>query len=334
MTRGDAEQRVSRFIVAVLMLALGTWSAGASAQSDKLVLYTSQPDRIASETVAAFNKVHPRIAVEVFRSGTTEVINKLAAEFLAGDPRPDVLLIADAVTMEQLKADDRLQPYPEADVSAFPPAAYDKDKTYFGSKLITTGIVFNRAAPRPKSWLDLIGPAAKGQVVLPSPLYSGAAMIHMAAISADPALGVDYYAKLAANGAIAVPGNGAVITQVSGGQKEYGVLVEFMALNAKSKGSPVDFVFPEEGVSAVTEPVAILKSAHNSPAAKAFVDFILSQEGQELAARQGFLPARRGVAPPPGFPNPDELTLLPIDDAQVMKDTEALKQRFTQLFGG
>jgi iron(III) transport system substrate-binding protein len=320
--------------IAVLVLAFALWSASAPAQSSKLVLYTSQPDRIATETVAAFNKVHPKIDVEVFRSGTTEVINKLAAEFLAGDPKPDLLFIADAVTMEQLKANGRLMPYPEADVSAFPVAAYDKDRTYFGSKLITTGIVFNRAAPRPKSWLDLVSPAAKGQVVLPSPLYSGAAMIHMAAITGDPALGPDYYAKLAANGAIAVPGNGAVITQVAGGQKEYGVLVEFMALNAKAKGSPVDFVFPQEGVSAVTEPVAILKTAHNVGAAKAFVDFILSKDGQELASRQGFLPARRDVAPPPGFPKPDELTLLPIDDAQVMKDTDALKQRFTQLFGG
>ena len=319
---------------AALWLMLSLWSAAAFAQSGKLVLYTSQPDRIADQTVAAFNKLHPDIAVEVFRSGTTEVVNKLAAEFLAGDPKPDVLFIADAVTMEQLKAEGRLMPYPQADVSAFPPAAYDKDKTYFGSKLITTGIVYNRAAPRPNSWLDLLSAAAKGQVVLPSPLYSGAAMIHMAAITADPALGADYYAKLKANGAIAVPGNGAVISQVAGGQRQYGVLVEFMALNAKSKGSPVDFVFPSEGVSAVTEPVAILKTAHDPAAARAFVDFILSKTGQELAARQGFLPARRDVAPPPGFPKPDELKLLPIDDAKVMKDAAALKRRFSEIFGG
>jgi len=112
------------------------------------------------------------------------------------------------------------------------------------------------------------------------------------------------------------------------------VLVEFMALNAKAKGSPVDFVFPKEGVSAVTEPVAILKTAHNPGAAKAFVDFILSKEGQELAARQGFLPARRDVLPPPGFPRVEDLKLLPIDESRVVQDADALKQRFTQLFGG
>ena len=318
-------------LIATLLAFL---SAAAQAQSGKLTLYTSQPDRIAAETVAAFNRQHPGITVETFRSGTTEVMNKLAAEFLAGDPKPDVLFIADAVTMEGLKADGRLLPYPEADVSAFPAAAFDRDKTYFGSKLITTGIVYNTAAPKPQSWLDLLTPAAKGQVVLPSPLYSGAAAIHMAAVSAAPALGPDYYRKLAENRAIAVQGNGAVMTEVAGGQRMYGVLVEFMALNAKAKGSPVDFVFPKEGVSAVTEPVAILKTAKNPEAAKAFVAFILSKSGQELAASQGFLPARSDVAPQKGFPKPAELTILPVDMSQAARETPALKERFSQLFGG
>ena len=316
------------------LVALALASTPAHAQSAKLTLYTSQPDRIAAETVAAFNKQRPDVTVETFRSGTTEVMNKLAAELLAGDPKPDVLFIADAVTMEGLKAEGRLLPYPEADVSAFPAGAYDRDKTYFGSKLITTGIVYNTAAPKPQSWLDLLAPAVKGQVVVPSPLYSGAAVIQMAAVSAAPTLGPDYYAKLAENRAIAVQGNGAVVTQVAGGQKMYGMLVEFMALNAKAKGSPVDFVFPKEGVSAVTEPVAILKTARNPAAAKAFVDFILSKHGQELAASQGFLPARTDVAPPPGFPKPADLTILPVDMAAATRETQALKERFSQLFGG
>src|SRR6185503_10257952 len=92
------------------------------------------------------------------------------------------------------------------------------------------------------------------------------------------------------------------VAQVAGGEKMYGFIVEFMALNAQKKGSPVTFVFPAEGVSAVTEPVAALKSSKNPAAALAFIDFILSKEGQELAVSQGYLPARRDVRPPDGFP--------------------------------
>jgi iron(III) transport system substrate-binding protein len=307
---------------------------GAHAASGKLTLYTSQPDKIAAETVAAFNKKEPGVEVEIFRSGTTEVMNKLQAEIVAGDPRADVLFIADAVTMEQLKADGRLLPFPAADVKALPAAAYDKDFTYFGSKLITTGIMYNTAAKRPTSWKDLLAPAAKGQVILPSPLYSGAAAIHMAALSSDKLLGPGYYAALAGNGAIAARGNGAVSTAVAGGQKMYGVIVEFMALNAKKKGSPVDFVFPKEGVSAVTEPVAILKTTKNPEAAKAFVSFILSKEGQELAAKQGFLPARKDVAQPPGFPAVSDLNIIPVDLKKAASQDEAMKKKFAELFGG
>jgi iron(III) transport system substrate-binding protein len=313
----------------------GRRAAAQSASSGRLVLYTSQPDRDASQTVEAFRKRHPGVTVEVFRSGTTEVMNKLQAEFAAGDPRPDVLLIADAVTMEQLKAQDRLVAHPGADAAQLPAGAFDPQRFYFGTKLITTGIVVHSAAPfRPASWLDLARPEAKGQVVLPSPLYSGAAAIHMAALGSAPGIGADYYAQLARNGAVAVRGNGAVLQQVAGGQKMFGFLVEFMALNAQKRGSPVSFVFPRDGVSAVTEPVAALGTARNPEAARAFIDFLLSREGQALAVSQGYMPARRDVPPPEGFPSLAEVTLLPVDLQAAMRADEANKRRFAELFGG
>jgi iron(III) transport system substrate-binding protein len=309
-------------------------SGGAMAQSGKITLYTSQPDKIAAETVAAFRAKHGGVEVDIFRSGTTEVMNKLQAEFAAGDPRPDLLFIADAVSMEALKAQGRLLAFPEADLAAYPDAAYDRDRTYFGTKLITTGIMYNTAAKKPTSWKDLADPAAKGQLIMPSPLYSGAAAIHMGVLTAAPGLGWDYYKALSQNGAVAVQGNGAVANAVRRGEKMYGVIVEFMAIDAKAKGSPVDFVFPTEGVTAVTEPVAILKSAKNPAAARAFVAFLLSKEGQQLAARQGFLPAHKEVDPPAGFPKTADVKIMPIDIKAVIDTDAANKRRFTELFGG
>ena len=326
--------------------AIVAWLAGALAAiclasplaaqpAGKLVLYTSQPDRDAQRTVDGFRAKNPDVEVEIFRSGTTEVMSKLMAEIAAGAPRADVLLIADALSMEKLKAAGELMAYPGADVRELPEAAYDKAKTYFGTKIITTGIIVNRQATmKPASWSDLLKPEAKGQVALPSPLYSGAAAIHMGALGADPALGSDYYARLAKNGAIALRGNGAVLNSVAGGQKMYGVIVEFMALNAKAKGSPVDFVFPAEGVSIVTEPTAILRSTKNPAAARAFVDFVLSKEGQELAVSQGYFPARKDVKPPPGFPDVASLKILPVDIGALEKQDEQNKKRFAELFGG
>ena len=74
------------FAIAVFLTLAG--ASGSAAQSGKLALYTSQPDRDAAQTVEAFRRKHPAVEVEVFRSGTTEVMNKLLAEFTAGAPRP------------------------------------------------------------------------------------------------------------------------------------------------------------------------------------------------------------------------------------------------------
>jgi iron(III) transport system substrate-binding protein len=328
-------KRLAFFLVLCTTLAVVATDLAFAQAPAKLVLYTSQPDRDAQQTVEGFRRKHPEVEVEIFRSGTTEVMNKLMAEIAAGGARADVLLIADALSMERLKAAGQLHAYPDADVREFPKDAYDAGKTYFGTKLITTGIVVNRSAPMaPRSWADLLRPEAKGQVVLASPLYSGAAAIHMGALAAVPALGPAYYDKLAANGALALRGNGAVLSAVASGQKMYGILVEFMALNAKAKGSPVDFVFPAEGVSIVTEPTAILRGTKNLAAARAFIDFLLSQEGQTLAASQGYLPARKDVAPPKGFPGAGQIRILPVDTSALLSQDEINKKRFAALFGG
>jgi iron(III) transport system substrate-binding protein len=184
----------------------------------------------------------------------------------------------------------------------------------------------------PASWRDLIKPEAKGLVAMPSPLTSGAALIHLATLTADPALGWDYYQALANNEVNPKGGNGATFKAVAGGEKLYGMVVDFLAIREKGKGSPVDFVYPAEGVSAVTEPVAILSTARNPEAAKAFIDFVLSREGQELAVGQGYLPAHPDVTPPPGYPKRSAITVMPLDAAWALAEAEAHKKKFADTF--
>lgn len=310
-------------------------SAMAQDVSGRLVLYTSQPDADAQQTVDAFTAAYPDIEVEWVRAGTTEMMARLRAEFEAGDPQPDVLLIADTVTMEGLAAEGRLLAYPEADVSAYDPAIMDAEGYYFSTKLITTGIVYNTNAPMvPTSYQDLLSPEAEGQIAMPSPLTSGAATIHMATLTSNEDLGWAFYEGLAEQGAIPEGGNGGVIRAVAGGEKLYGFVVDFLPIRNAAEGAPVAFVFPEEGVSAVTEPVAILSTAQNVEAAKAFVDFLLSEEGQQLASAQGYLPAHPGVAAPAGFPPRDEIRLMEFDPAAALENDQANKERFLEIFGG
>lgn len=301
----------------------------------KLVLYTSQPNEDAQQTVDAFKAKYPAVEVEWVRDGTTQVMAKLRAEIEAGAPKPDLLLIADTVTMESLKQEGRLMKHEGADVSAYDPAIMDKDKTYFSTKLITTGIMYNTNAPvKPTSYKDLLKAEVKDKLAMPSPLTSGAATIHMVAVTNNPDLGWAYYEKLAEQGANPQGGNGGVYKAIAGGEKLYGFMVDYMPIRGKAQGAPVEFVFPEEGVSAVTEPVAILSTAQNPTAAKAFVDFLISKDGQELASKQGYLPAHPGVTPPAGFPARETIKLLPFDPAKALEGDAANKAKFTEIFGG
>jgi len=321
-------------ILAAALAAMLATAVQAQEVSGPLVLYTSQPNADAQQTVDAFTKKHPGVQIEWFRDGTTQVMAKLAAEFEGGAPRPDLLLIADTVTMEGLAADGRLMAYPEADIAAYDPAIMDPERKYFSTKLITTGIIYNTAAPvAPTSYADLRAIPAN-TFAMPSPLTSGAATIHMVALTARDDLGWPFYEALADNGALAQGGNGGVLRAVAGGEKLYGFLVDYLALRSKADGAPVDFVFPAEGVSAVTEPVAILSTATNPAAAKAFVDFLLSPEGQQLAADQGYLPAHPAIAPPEGFPARDAIRLLDFDPAAALRDDAANKLKFADIFGG
>ena len=321
--------------VAASQIALAAMLLAAPAGAETLTLYTSQPEADAAKTVDAFKAANPGIDVEVYRSGTSDILTKLAAEFAANSPQPDVLLIADAVSMELLKKDSRLMAYPDANVEGLEPDSYDSEKTYFGSKLITTGIAYNSAAAeKPEHWADLIGPAYADGLVMPSPLYSGAAAYLLSGFVGNPDYGWDFFEKLKSNNTISVRGNGAVLKSVASGEKPYGILVDFMAMNAKKKGSPVEFVFPSEGVPAVTEPVAILTTAKNVEGAKKFVDFILSDDGQKLALEQGYLPAKPSVGRPAWLPEGIDVKVMPFDVKAIVETTEADKEKFSQLFGG
>lgn len=299
-----------------------------------LKLYTSQPNEDAQKTVDAFQAANPDLKIDWVRDGTTQLMARMEAEIAAGAGAPDLLLISDSVTLEALAQDGKLAAYKSPEAAGYDAAMYSADGYYYSTKLITTGIAYNTAAPKvPTSWADLVQADYKGLVAMPSPLYSGAAMIHMTTLTEDPALGWAYYEGLAANEARADGGNGGVFKAVAAGEKPYGVLVDYMALRAKAKGSPIDFVFPSEGVTYVTEPVAIMAETKHPEQAQKFVDFVISEEGQKLVADMGYIPARNGIASPEGFPARDSLKLMEFDAAKALADTAANKEKFSKTFG-
>jgi len=313
-------------------LLLSLVSVSASAQTT-LLLYTSQPNQDAQQTVAAFEKQHPEIRVNWLRDGTTKLMARFEAEQEAGVKSPDLLLIADSVTMESLKKKNLLYPYMSKYQSHYNPSVYDNKGYYHGTKLITTGIAYNTHADyKPNSWWDLTKPELKNLTAMPSPLYSGAALIHLAALTENKTIGWNYYQQLKNNQVKAQGGNGGVLTALSSGTKAYGAIVDFLAIRAKAKGAPIEFVFPKEGVSMVTEPIAIFSSSKHKKSAEKFVDFLLSKQGQEMVKKQGYLPASDEAGSPEGFPPRNQIKMMTFNPEKALKNANENKHRFAEIF--
>ncbi|MET3077147.1 MULTISPECIES: ABC transporter substrate-binding protein [Pantoea] len=321
------------------MLASGFVISAASfadeAPAGKLVVYTSQAPEIAQQTMDAFKAAYPNVQVEWTRNGTTQLMNVLRTEMMSGEAKPDVLLIADAINLGALKNENHLYSYSDAPLSHINPSFYDKDKTFFGTKIIATVIAYNTQHAQPiDSWNALAVEANKGQIAVPSPLYSGAALYKLHTDINTPSIGWSFYKKLAAIGIAPQGGNGPALKAVASGLDKYGIITDADVILAKKKGSPVDLVYPKEGVSYVTEPVAIMKTAHNLPAAKAFVNFMLSEPGQKLVVEQGNRPVDDRVSAPAGFTPINKIKLLSPDVAKAIKEDAAVRDRFSALFGG
>ncbi|TPG33717.1 molybdate ABC transporter substrate-binding protein [Mycobacterium hodleri] len=77
-----------------------------------------------------------------------------------------------------------------------------------------------------------------------------------------------------------------VLTKVTSGQADAGVVYVTDALGAGDKVTEVDFA--ESSAAVNTYPIAVLKSAADAPAAKRFVDLVSSDAGQKILRRAGF----------------------------------------------
>ena len=299
----------------------------------KLTLYTSAVQTDADGLKAAFNKKYPNVAVTIYRDGTEKVIAKLHAEQDAKSIQADVLLIADAPTMETLKAGTFLQPYKSPFASAFDKQFVDAEGYYTGTKIINSGIAVNTTAnlPKPATWKDLLKPDYKGKLVSPSPQYSGAAALNYAVFLNNTTYGADFVKGLQTNGMTIVQANGDALTKIISGEAPVGIVTDNGVRAAKAKGSPVEMIYPTDGAIPVTEPVGIVAGTKNLDAAKAFVDFVLSPDGQALIVTQNYIPLLPGVAPPTGVPA--TIKEFPVDAPAVAKQLPDAKKQFTDIFG-
>ncbi|SOC41078.1 ABC transporter substrate-binding protein [Salinicoccus kekensis] len=302
--------------------------------SGTLDFYTSQPDIDAEQLIDAFNEQYPEVDINLFRSGTEEVISKVNAENEAGDVIADVLLVADDATFEGLKQEDLLHEYESPEAESIPEEFADPDGTYYGTKIMATVMAVNseNVDEIPDSWQVLTEDNAHENIVMPSPLYSGAAAYNLGVFTRSDDFGWEFYEGIKDNNPMITEGNGAVIENVASGAQDYGMVVDYLVARAMQDGSPVELVYPSEGVPVITEPIGIMKDSDNLEASEAFVDFVLSEEGQQLQSDIGYTPIREGIDAPEGLQSFEEIDALTAPVEELYENRESDKDQFDELF--
>ena len=108
---------------------------------------------------------------------------------------------------------------------------------------------------------------------------------------------------------------------------------DYLEPDLAEPGSPIATAYPEEGAPYITEPAGIFEASENKEAAEAYINFLLSEEAQEIAVDQAYLPVRESVNTPEGTPaladinllNPDLEAVTEGQDAALATSQEALK---------
>ena len=135
---------------------------------------------------------------------------------------------------------------------------------------------------------------------MPNPDVSGAAAYNAAVWANTPELGTEWMEQLAENSPVIADSNGPTSQAIATGAQPVGVVVDYLVRELAEQGSPIDVSYPSEGVPYVSQPVGIFSSTDEEAASKAFVDFLVSEEGQKLAVEQSYLPIRRSDSRHPG----------------------------------
>lgn len=294
-----------------------------------LTVYTAGPGSLAKGLASGFEK-QTGIKVNIFQATTGKMMARLEAE--QANPQADVLISASWDTAEDLQQRGWLLPY-QSRYADKVPAAF-KTPTYVAQGISALGIVWNTQSgtPEPKSWQDLTGPAFKDKVTTPDPALSGASLDLLIGLqNGEGEKAWTLFRQLKENGmAISGPNAQALTPVLQGAKAAVFGAVDYVTYNNIAQGEAVKVIFPESGTVVAPRPMMILKSSQHAQEAKQFIDYVLSDEGQQQVAKAWLMPARTDI--PAQRPPITEIRLLPMQQSGNADRASVLK-RFATLFG-
>ncbi|HET8578161.1 MAG TPA: putative 2-aminoethylphosphonate ABC transporter substrate-binding protein, partial [Methylomirabilota bacterium] len=282
-----------------------------------VVIYTAIENEQIAEYRKSYEKALPNLDVKMLRFSTGDISARFMAE--KDNMQADIIWGVAATNMLQFKQAGLLVPYAPKGLERVTPLFRDKANppSWVGMDIFMSAFCFNTEVakkhnlPKPESWADLTKPVYKGHVVMPNPASSGTGYLSVASIlqRMGEDAGWKYLDALNVNIAEYTKSGSKPCKDAAAGERGTGVSFEYVAMEMKKKGAPVEMVLPKEGSGYEIEANALTKKGANNAAAKQFLDWAISDDSLRLVAK--FFAA----VSVPGFPVPEG---LPKDISKVV----------------
>ena len=268
-------------------------STEAKKLSGKVTVYMPSPAGLADKLAAGFTAA-TGVEVEQFQGTTGEILARLEAE--EANPVADVVILASWSDGLSMKQGGKLLSYTPANADKIVDGWIDEDAMLFGYSASAVGVIYNTTVIPELSadWAELGSAQYKDQLAIPDPEKSGACKDFVAGYV--NAFGWEDFQAMADNGMIVPGANKAALEAVTTG--EVGILVagvDYNAYSSMAKGEPLNIYYPAGGTVVNPRPAMILNTAPNADNAKAFIDYLFSDEAQQLVAAAYLLPGRSDV---------------------------------------
>lgn len=310
----------------------------AAKKEGQVSYYTSIDLPLAEKIAKAFEAKFPGIAVRVERTGAERVFQRIGQEYASSIHAVDVVNSSDASHFIAWKRDGILAPFVPEDVAKFYRAEHKDADGMFASFRITLSIIAyntNLVKPEdaPRGFADLLDPKWAGKIVKSHPGYSGSTMTSTFQMARD--LGWEYFEKLAKQRVMQVQSATDPPKKLALGERA--VMAdggEYVLLQLKEAGRPVEPVYATEGTPLIVGPNGIFKQAPNPNAARLFQSFCFTPEAQQLIIDHGGMRSEHLQTKEKTGRKPfREIKVMKEDAVSVERMSEEIKARYTKIFG-
>jgi iron(III) transport system substrate-binding protein len=278
----------------VLFLCTACLCTAGLAQDRSLTLYTSLAPTESGPLAQAFEK-KTGIKVELWRAISEKVVQRAITEARARRFAVDVIE-TNAPEMEMMAREKLFTEIDSPYLADLPTGAVPKHRLWIPDRMNFFVVAYNTSKVRreelPKDYLGFLDPKWKGRIGIEA---TDAEWMATLVKKWGTEAGLAYFRKLAELRPDVRKGHVLLAELIAAGEIPVGLTVyNANAESLKRKGAPIDWV-PVQPVVARPQGIAVARNAPNPKAARAFVDFVLSPEGQDLLVSMGRVPASTKV---------------------------------------